>query len=246
MSRIISWYSCGAASTIATKLALADGRDVIPVYCDPGAEHPDNVRYMADCERWFDRSVTVIHSEDYASTWDVFEKRRYLSGVKGALCTIEMKVIPRLTFQRPDDIHIFGYTADKTDIVRAREMRANYPELRIETPLIEKDLTKANCLALIGGAGINPPVLYAMGFSNNNCLPCVKATSPNYWALVRREFPEIFQRMVVQSRALGVRLTRIGNVRKFIDEIPLDWPCTEAISPACDFLCALIEKDIAS
>lgn len=211
----------------------------------PGAEHPDNVRYMADCERWFGRSVTTIRSEDYDSTWDVFEKRRYLAGVDGALCTIEMKVIPRLTFQQPDDIHIFGYTADSLDVARAERMRAAHPELTIETPLIEKGITKAGCLALVSGVGIALPVLYLLGFSNNNCLPCVKATSPNYWALMRREFPDIFQRMVAQSRALDVRLCRINGVRSFIDDIPDDWPCTDPISPACDFLCHLAEMDMA-
>ena len=42
--------------------------------------------------------------------------------------------------------------------------------------------------------------------------------------------------MVKVSRARNVRLTREG-VRIFIDEIPADWPVTEAIMPECDMLC---------
>jgi len=40
-----------------------------------------------------------------------------------------------------------------------------------------------------------------------------------------------------------LRLTRIKGVRCFIDEIPLDWPTTNPIQPACDFLCSQIAQD---
>ena len=52
MSRTISWFSCGAASAVATKLALAES-DVTIVYCEVVEEHPDNKRFLKDCEEWF-------------------------------------------------------------------------------------------------------------------------------------------------------------------------------------------------
>lgn len=51
MSRVISWFSCGAASAIATKLSP----DAVPVYCETGAEHPGNERFLEQCEAWFSR-----------------------------------------------------------------------------------------------------------------------------------------------------------------------------------------------
>ena len=239
MSRTVGWFSCGAASAVAVKLTRA-----MPVYCDTEAEHPDNVRFLTDCERWFDRKVERLKSTRYADTWDVWQKRRYLAGVEGALCTIELKVMPRLAFQRPDDEHVFGYTADALDVARAERLRANYPELSIHTPLIERGLTKAACLDIVQRAGIVLPPLYAMGFHNNNCIPCVKATSPAYWALIRRQFPEKFARMAKLSRELDVRLCRIDDERRFIDEIPTDHPTTNPIQPSCDFLCYLAEQDL--
>jgi len=95
-------------------------------------------------------------------------------------------------------------------------------------------------------AEIRPPAMYSLGFHNNNCIPCVKATSPDYWALIRREFPDQFSRMAKLSRDLDVRLSRINNERIFIDEIPLDQPVTNPIAPACDFLCHLAEMDITA
>lgn len=240
MARILSWFSCGAASAVATALEP----DAIPVYCETGSEHPDNERFLGDCERWFDRKVTRLKSDEYADTWDLWKKRRWLAGPDGALCTIELKVVLRLAFQRPDDVHVFGYTADAADQKRATALRENYPELQIRTPLIERGLTKAACLAMVENAGIDLPPLYAIGFPNNNCIPCVKATSPNYWALVRKTYPEKFERMVRLSRDLDVRLCRIKGERAFIDEVPEDWPTTQAIAPSCDFLCHLAEADL--
>jgi hypothetical protein len=237
--RIIGWFSCGAASAVACKLTGA-----MPVYCETGAEHPDNKRFMADCEVWLGLPVTRIRSDKYRDTWHVWEDRRYLAGVDGAPCTVALKVEPRLSFQKPTDVHVFGYTADASDMARAKRLRANYPELAIQTPLIDRGLTKAACLDLVTRAGITLPVLYGMGFHNNNCIPCVKATSPNYWALVRARFPEEFSRMSELSRKLDVRLCRIDNERRFIDEIPEDWPTTDPIQPSCDFLCHIAEMDL--
>jgi hypothetical protein len=236
VGRLLGWFSCGAASAVAIKLTGAE-----PVYCETGAEHSDNGRFLSDCEVWFAQKVTRLRSDNYRDTWQLWRERRWLAGPEGALCTIELKVIPRIVYQHPTDAHVFGYTADALDVARAKRLRANYPELDIRTPLIERGLTKASCLAMVERAGIFLPPMYAMGFQNNNCIPCVKATSPDYWALVRKRFPEQFERMVRLSRDLDVRLCRIKGVRSFIDEIPDDWPTTDPIQPSCDFLCHLAE-----
>jgi len=241
MSRTISWFSCGAASAVATMLTNPD----VIAYCETGSEDYDNKRFMLDCERWFNRKITKIHSDKFSSTWDVWETKRYISGINGAPCTGALKIDPRLSFQEADDIHIFGYTADSNDIKRAEALRENWPDLHIETPLIDKGITKASCLAMVIGAGINPPRTYAMGFPNANCIPCCKATSPAYWSLVRREFPVEFNRMAVLSRELGARLSRINNERIFIDEIPIDFPVTDPIAPECDLLCQLAEMEFS-
>lgn len=241
--RTISWFSCGAASAVATRLTLRGTPDATVAYCETGAEHPDNARFMADCVRWFNAPVERLKSDKYSDTWDVWEKTRWLAGVDGARCTIELKVEPRLLFQRPDDVHVFGYTADGPDSKRADSLRANYPELTISTPLIERGIKKDACLAMIERAGIKLPPMYAMGFHNNNCIPCVKATSPAYWALVRQRFPDKFDRMAKLSRDLDVRLCRINDERRFIDEIPMDHPTINPIQPSCDFLCHIAETE---
>ena len=240
MSRRIAHFSAGAASAIATKLSTPDEI----WYASTGAEDADNARFLSDCERWFGKSVRVLKNTRYASTWDVWEQRRYIAGIAGAPCTGELKVKPRVDHQRPDDIHIFGYTADAADIKRAKTLCDNWPELQVETPLIDRGLNKAACLAMLNNAGIAPPRVYALGFPNANCIPCCKAQSPSYWALIRHHYPDAFDRMARLSRELGARLARLNGERIFVDEVPADHPMTEPLAPACDFLCSLSEQDL--
>jgi 3'-phosphoadenosine 5'-phosphosulfate sulfotransferase (PAPS reductase)/FAD synthetase len=244
--RIVVWFSCGAASAVAARLVTRHprpGQEIVVAYCATGAEHPLNAVFMEEVKRWIEHPVTILQSDEYADTWAVWEKRRFLSGIHGAPCTGELKLAPRLAFQRPDDVHVFGYTADRPDVERAKRFRENYQELTVRTPLIDHGITKAGALAMIERAGLTVPPMYALGFQNNNCIPCVKATSPDYWSLVRKSFPQQFERMAKLSRELGARLARINDERVFIDDIPADWPTTNPIAPACDFLCHIAEQD---
>ena len=240
MMRRIGWFSAGAASAIACRLSAPD----VIAYCETGSEHADNERFIGDCERVFGWRVERLRSDKYRDTWDVWDRRGYLAGIAGAPCTLELKVKPRLAFQRPDDIHVFGYTADARDVARAEAMGEHYPELSCEFPLVDRGLTKAACITMLRTAGVTEPLTYAQGFPNANCLPCVKATSPRYWALVRREYPEKFKRMAAMSMRMGVKLTRLNSERVYIDEIPVDFPVTEPLAPECDFLCQLAESDM--
>lgn len=219
-SRVLSWFSCGAASAIAAKeaLRLYPGR-VEVVYCDTmSAEHPDNARFMADVERWLGVTVRRLRSDRFASVDEVFEKRNYMAGRRGAICTVEMKKVPRFKFQRADDIHVFGFTADEGK--RIRRFEAGNPDMILAWVLRDAGITKADCYRTLTHAGIELPAMYRLGYRNNNCLGCVKATSPAYWAKVRRDFPGVFAQRAAQSRAIGCRLTRVKGKRIFLDELP--------------------------
>lgn len=228
------------------RMVLQSNRDAIIARCETNNEDPDNYRFEADVMRLLNNSVTILKSAKYESVPDVWHGERYMAGNDGAPCTREMKIKPRLAFQTPTDIHAFGYTADARDIERFETLKSNYPELTVLAPLIERGLTKAATMAMVEGWGIALPRSYAMGFPNANCLQsgCVKATSPDYWSLYRLRFPENFARTAAYAREIGARLTRIKDVRIFIDDIPADWPTTNPIVPACDFLCHLAAQDL--
>jgi len=221
MRRLV-WFSCGAASAVAAKLAVEQyGAGCEVVYCDTMAtEHPDNERFFNDVQKWIGRAITVIKSDKFDTIDDVFEKTRYMAGIKGARCTSEMKKIPREKFARTDDIHIFGYTADEQK--RAADFEDRNPSLFVEWLLVDRNIDKGMCLWILDVLGIALPAMYALGFDHNNCLACAKATSPGYWNRTRKFFPAVFARRAAQSRLLGVRLVRLKGKRIFLDELPPD------------------------
>lgn len=92
--RIICWFSCGAASAVATKLAIADNAGKLPLviaYTEVIEEHPDNKRFIKDCEKWFDQEVLVLGNDRYErSIYKTFETSAM--NIRGASpCTQKLK-----------------------------------------------------------------------------------------------------------------------------------------------------------
>ena len=253
--RIVSWFSCGAASTVATKLVLSEkpNAPIIIAYTEVMEEHPDNRRFLKECEKWFGQEIIILRNEDYSgSIYEVFRKTRFLKGPHGAACTRLLKKSVRKEFQQPGDIQIFGYTADKTDKDRADRLIDANPELCFRVPLIEQNLTKADCLAMIERAGIKLPTMYLLGYQNNNCIGCVKGEA-GYWNKIRRDFPEVFERMAQMEEQLGRTVCKrewTENGKRMIERIPL-----RQLSPdagkydeepdiECSIFCHMAEKEI--
>ena len=92
--RIVCQFSCGAASAVATKLTIAnyghDGLVIVNVFIQE--EHPDNRRFLADCEKWFEHPITVLRNDKYnASTHEIWKRKRYIIGHHKAPCSAELK-----------------------------------------------------------------------------------------------------------------------------------------------------------
>lgn len=221
-NRVVVWFSCGAASACVAKLAsILFGPELVVVYCDTMAtEHPDNQRFFDDVAAWIGRPIQRIKSSRYESVDDVFDKRHYMAGRAGAPCTIEMKKRPRFDFQQATDIHCFGMTADEHR--RIKRFEEGNPELSLRWLLAESGLEKQDCLDMVAEAGITLPAMYGLGYKNNNCIGCVKATSPAYWNKIRQDFPEVFALRAEQSKALGCRLVRVKGERKFLHELAVE------------------------
>lgn len=232
--RTVCWFSCGAASAVATKLVLDshdDGRLVV-AYTEVVNEHPDNRRFLADCEQWFAKSrsrfwdgkVTILKNKKYhGDIYEVFRGVRYLKGPSGAACTRILKKEVRQAFEEPDDIQVFGYTADEQKRVD-RFLDAN-SGVRLRTPLIEYGVTKAQCLATIKEAGIELPAMYKLGYRNNNCVGCVKGEA-GYWNKIRVDFPDVFERMAQMEEHLGrtvCKMERGGTLTRIpLRQLPPD------------------------
>lgn len=202
--RIVCQFSCGAASACATKLAIsqaASRESVLVVNAFIAEEHPDNRRFLADCERWFGVPITVLRDHKYgASTDEVWRRKQYFSGRMGAPCSGVLKRTVLDAIKRPDDIMVLGYTAEEQE--RYDDFQERWPELLVSAPLIVAGLTKSDCYALIGRAGIVLPEPYRLGFNNANCMGCCKG-GEGYWNKVRVVWPERFAAVMAIQEAIG-------------------------------------------
>lgn len=247
MSRIICWFSSGAASAVATKLAIMEnaGRwPLIVARCVVREEHPDNDRFADNCEEWFGVPITNMISEKYnGSIYEVFAKRRYISGNNGAPCTMLLKKRVREEFQLPTDAHVFGYCAEEQDrwdsFIDANNIKAS-------SPLIDRGLTHTDTLAMIERAGIELPKMYKLGYQHNNCVGCVKASGQGYWNKIRDDFPAQFDRMAKESRRIGCKLIRDeNNVRVFLDELkPNTGNYQDEPEIQCGIFCEMASREL--
>ncbi len=220
---IAVWFSCGAASAVAAKKTLERYGDTceIRILNNPiREEHPDNQRFLRDVEAWLDHPIETVVNSKYpnASCVEVWEHRKFMGGHAGAPCTLMLKKRARQEWERnnPCDWLVLGFTSEE----QGRHDRFVLAERDTLLPiLIDAELTKRDCFQIITDAGIRLPAIYDHGMPNANCIGCVKATSPTYWNLVRREFPEAFNERSEQSRRLGARLVRVKGERIFLDEL---------------------------
>lgn len=219
---IVVWFSCGAASAVAAKKTIETygSTNLIRVVNNPiKEEHEDNQRFLKDVEKWIGIPIEFAINAKYKSTScvEVWEDRRYMSGVSGAPCTLELKKKARYEWEIKNrvDWTVLGFTKEEKH--RFDKFKMNERPASI---WVLKDITKSECFEIIHNAGIELPEIYKLGYPNANCIGCVKASSATYWNHVRKVHPKIFNERSDQSRDIGAKLVKYKGERLFLDELP--------------------------
>lgn len=217
------WFSCGAASAVASKKTIEKYGDrcvVRVVNSMIKQEDEDNRRFLMDVQEWLGVAIESAMNEKYPTgdCEQVWKDRKYISGVKGAPCTKELKKEARYQWESSHraDWHVLGFTFEEKpryDLFIKTERENVIPVL------IDEKITKADCFKIIQEAGIELPRIYQLGYPNANCIGCVKATSPTYWNHVRKMHPDVFAARAKLSREIGCRLVRVKGKRIFLDEL---------------------------
>lgn len=231
--KTICWFSCGVTSAVACSIAVRRYEDCKVIFIATGQEEKDSLRFLNDCQEWFQHDIEIVHNEKYKDAWAVWEQTRYLNGVGGARCTMELK--KKMRYQIEDELvdwnhQVFGFDASESK--RAQRFVEQNPNAKAVFPLIDKCLSKSDCMAILRHAGIDIPLMYRLGFPNNNCIGCVKG-GKGYWNLIRQEFPDVFQRMCVLERSIGHSC--INGM--YLDELPKDVGRLPVIVPSCSLYC---------
>lgn len=249
---IIAWFSCGATSAVACKIALQIYENVEIFYIDTGSAHEDNIRFMHECEQWFGKKIHLRQSRTYTSVQDVLRKTCFINSPYGAPCTKKLKKDVRIDIEnelKSWDGQVWGFDYCKREINRAIRFKQQYPSTKPLFPLIERYITKNDALAMLQKAGIEIPMMYRLGYDNNNCIGCVKG-GIGYWNKIRRDFPARYKEMAEIEREIDATCLSDEKGRIFLDELdPNRGDQKQHAIPSCSIICeiefqTLIDKQV--
>ena len=124
---------------------------------------------------------------------------------------------------------------DANEKHRADRLVDGMYEFQHKFPLIERGITKQEAHGICAALGIKRPLMYDLGYNNNNCIGCLKG-GMGYWNKIRRDFPELFEKRAKMERELGYSILK----GCYLDELdPNRGRMSDEISQDCDIFCML-------
>ena len=237
----VVWISAGVSSFIAGWLV----RDTVDkwIYIDVKDQHPDSIRFVNDCAKLIGKEIEILRSDKYKDVADVIRKNKAINTPYGAPCTGMLKKAVRKKWENEQyqkGISEFCYVwgMDASEKKRADSIIKNFTEFDHEFPLIDKGLSKQDCHALAKELGLKRPMMYDLGYRNNNCIGCVKG-GMGYWNRIRKDFPDVFKARAELEREIGHSCMN----GLYLDELdPNRGRLEEEIMEDCSIMCYLAKE----
>ena len=232
----VCWMSAGVSSFIAGYLE----RDTIDkyIYIDIDDQHPDSMRFIKDCEKALSKEIEILKSP-YGSVENAVRAFGHYRIVRTgfAPCTAWLKKRVRKEWEQAhakyDITYVWGM--DSNEKHRADNLVDTMIEFEHCFPLIERELTKEQAHGMCESLGVKRPLMYDLGYNNNNCIGCVKG-GMGYWNKIRVDFPEVFKSRAKLERELNDRILK----ECFLDELDESrGRMSDEISTECDIFCML-------
>lgn len=230
----IAWWSGGVTSAVATKIAIDTHESVQIYFCETNQHHPDNLRFLADCEKWYGQKIHTLNNRKWKSVEKVLE-HGYINSPGGAYCTKLLKKDVRIAIEKfvDFDYQVFGFEFEPKQIIRGKRFTEQYPASKAVFPLIDAKINKKQAMQILFDAKIKLPAMYELGYANANCIGCVKG-GKGYWNKIRVDFPDVFKRTGELERKAGH--TCIKGV--YLDELDPDSGRHDSIElPECGIYC---------
>lgn len=88
--------------------------------------------------------------------------------------------------------------------------------------------------------------MYLLGFQNNNCIGCPKG-GRGYWNMIRKHFPDDFDRMSKLQRELNVAFwVEPDGTKLYLDTLdPKRGVQHDEASIECSIMCHIAESELA-
>lgn len=123
----------------------------------------------------------------------------------------------------------------------AHDSTEDWPDWKKRAALSNYEVGKDDAHGYCVKRGMKRPLMYDLGYGNNNCIGCVKG-GMGYFNKIRRDFPDVFAARAAMERDIGASC--INGV--FLDELdPLRGRDCIEIVPECSIYCeiaAIAEK----
>ena len=244
----VCWISAGVSSFIAGYLV----RDTVDefIYIDIADQHPDSLRFIHDCEKTLGREIEILQSNEYKCVEDCIKTYGHVGNLRTGFypCTNWMKKRVRKQWEyehREYDItYVWGM--DLNEKHRADRLVETMVEFNHEFPLIDRGLSKEDAHGICNRLGVKRPAMYDMGYSNNNCIGCVKG-GKGYWNKIRNDFPEVFADRAKMEREIGNTILHDENGPIFLDELdPSAGRMSDEIMEDCSLFCSIAIQDVES
>lgn len=237
----ICWISAGVSSFIAGWLARETVDEYI--YIDIADQHPDSMRFIKDCEKALGKPIQVLRSKQYRCVEDCIRVFGAVRNVRKYFypCTNWLKKRVRKEWEETHKGEKITYVwgMDMNEQHRADRLAEGMPEFEHEFPLLEHQLTKAEAHGILANLGIKRPIMYDMGYSNNNCVGCVRG-GIGYWNKIRVDFPDVFASRARMERDIGNTILHDKNGQIWLDELdPARGKMADEIMGECDIFCMM-------
>lgn len=235
---IVSWFSAGVSSAVATKLSINDIDKIIYTHIED--QHPDTLRFLKDCESWFNKKIEILQSpyKNVENACRMSGGRGYINGPAGAACTkfLKRRVRKEWEIQQNEPLtYIWGLDCNEKN--RAYRIIDTMTEFNHKFPLIEKHISKQEAHEILKASGIKRPVIYDLGYNNNNCIGCVKG-GKGYWNHIRKDFPDVFKKRAEMERVIQASCINGTYLDELDPESGRDKP---PIVDDCGILCDVIQ-----
>ena len=229
---VVSWISAGVSSFISAYIK----RDIIDeyIYIHIDDQHEDSLRFIKDCEKVLGKEIQVLQST-YKDVGSVVTQFRFINSAYGAKCTqiLKKRVRKEWEYGKKNLTYIWGF--DLNERHRVERLNESMPEFENIYPLVDNQLTKQDAHAMLRRLKIKRPVMYDLGYQNNNCIGCVKG-GMGYWNKIRKDFPEVFKARAEQERLIGHSCLK----ECFLDELePNRGNIDNEISEECGIYCMM-------
>ena len=230
----VSYFSGGVSSAVATKLAINEIDMIVYTHIDD--QHPDTMRFVKDCELWFGKPVKILQSR-FKTVDEACRYASFIRGPSGAPCTRILKRDVRKKFEADLGCKIRSvWGLDSQEKARMERIEDSMPGHIHRFPLAEKHVSKQYAHEILKASGIKRPLMYSMGYHNNNCVGCVKGGA-GYWNKIRLDFPDVFESRSKLERIIGYSIIKDA----YLDELdPTAGRHDGPIIDDCGIMCELI------